>query len=128
VREVFLTSQILKAARSSARFEIFGDPVHNAHYTEAMIRNATVRGHVVQSVTRTASEVMSMLETIVVKEESERVKESEGIVMTKAMKIKYKDEWLRVNKDMLQYAGLGMPMFGEDRPIFCGGILFSMSF
>jgi hypothetical protein len=55
-----------------------------------------------------------MLETIVVKEESERVKASEGIVMTKAMKIKYKDEWLRVNKDMLQYAGLRMPMFGED--------------
>jgi hypothetical protein len=72
-----------------------------------------VRGHVVQSITRTASEVMSMLETIVVKEESERVKASEGIVMTKAMKIKHKDEWLRVNKDMLQYAGLGMPMFGD---------------
>ncbi len=54
-----------------------------------------------QSVTRTASEVMSMLETIVVKEESERVKASEGIVMTKVMTIKYKDEWLRVNKDML---------------------------
>ncbi len=71
---------------------------------------------------------MSMLETIVVKEESERVKASEGIVMTKAMKIEYKDEWLRINKDMLQYAGLGMPMFGEDQPIFCGGILFSMSF
>jgi hypothetical protein len=66
-----------------------------------MIWEATVRGHVVQSVTRTASEVMSMLETIVVKEESETVKASEGIVMTKAMTIKYKDEWLRVNKDML---------------------------
>jgi hypothetical protein len=63
-----------------------------------------------------------------VKEESERVKASEGIVMTEAMQIEYKDEWLRINKDMLQYAGLGMPMFGEDRPIFCGGILFSMSF
>jgi hypothetical protein len=93
-----------------------------------MIREATARGHVVQSITRTASEVMSMLETIVVKEESERLKAREGIVMTKAMKIKYKDEWLRVNKDILQYARLGMPMFGEDRPIFCGGILFSMSF
>ena len=128
VRKVFLTSQILQAARSTARFEIFGDPVQNAQYIDAMIREANARGHVVQSVMRTPSEVMSMLETIVVKEESERIKASQGIVMTKAMKIAYKDEWLRVNKDMLQYAGLGIPMFGVERPMFCGGIFFAMSF
>ncbi len=93
VREVFLTSQILQAARVSARFENVGNPVQNVHYTEAMIREAAARGHAVQSATRTASEVMSMLETIVVKEDSERVKASEGIVMTKPMKIEYKDEW-----------------------------------
>ncbi len=81
-----------------------------------------------QSVIRTPPEVMSMLETIVVKEESERIKASQGIVMTKAMKIAYKDEWLRANKDMLQYAGLGIPMYGEEQPIFCGGVLFAMSF
>jgi hypothetical protein len=69
MREVFLPSQILQAARLTARFEIFGDPVQNAQYTDAIMPESTARGHVVQSVIRTPSEVMSMLETIVVKEE-----------------------------------------------------------
>lgn len=77
---------------------------------EEMIGEAAARGHEVQSIIKTASEVMAMLETIVVKEEAERLKSSEGSVMTKAMKMEYKDEWLRINKDMLQHAGLGMPM------------------
>ena len=128
VREAFLTSQILQAARSLARFEMFGDSVENANYAEAMIRKAAAREHDVQSVTKTASEVMATLETIVAKKEAERVKASEGIVMTKANKIEYKDEWLRINKNMLQYVGLGMPTIGEDEPIFFGGMLFSMSF
>jgi hypothetical protein len=35
VRDVFFTKMILQIARSCARFELFGDPVENAHYTRA---------------------------------------------------------------------------------------------
>ena len=55
VREVFLASQILQAARLAARFEIFSDPVENVTYAEAMIREAAARGHELQSITKTAS-------------------------------------------------------------------------
>ncbi len=37
IRDVFLSKQILQSARSSAKFELFGDPVENAHYTRAML-------------------------------------------------------------------------------------------
>ena len=67
VRDVFLTKQILQSARSSAKFELFGDPVENAHYTRAMLREATARGHNVMSISKTSSEVMAMLESMVAK-------------------------------------------------------------
>ena len=76
VRDVFLTKQILQSARSSAKFELFGDPVENAHYTRAMLREATSRGHNVMSISKTSSEVMALLESMVVKEEAERLKAS----------------------------------------------------
>ena len=71
VREVFLTKQILQSARSGAKFELFGDPVENAHYTSALVREATAQGHVVTSISKTSSEVMAMLESMVVKEQAE---------------------------------------------------------
>jgi hypothetical protein len=85
----FLSKQILQSERSSAKFELFGDPVENAHYTRAMLREATSREHNVMSISNTSSEVMAMLESMVVKEEAEHLKASENPLMTNGMKKDY---------------------------------------
>ena len=53
--------------------KIFGDPTKN-YYTKAILREITAQDHNVTAVTRTASDVMAMLEKIVVNEEAERLK------------------------------------------------------
>jgi hypothetical protein len=60
-RGEFLTKMILQSAIQLARFKIFGNPTENAHHTTAMLREMTSRGHDVQVVTKTASDVMTML-------------------------------------------------------------------
>jgi hypothetical protein len=127
-RGEFLTKMILQSAIQLARFEIFGNPTENAHYTTAMLREMISRGHSVQVATKTALDVMTILEKIVVNKEAERLMATSGISMTQAGKKDYITEWLQLNKDMLRYGGLGIQMIGEEEPQFCGGIFFSMSY
>ncbi len=125
---MFLSKQILQSARSSAKFDLFGDPIENAHYTRAMLREATSRGHNVMSISKTSSQVMAMLESMVVKEDAERLKASENLLMTNGMKKDYIEDWKESNKDMLQNAGLGTSDLWEEEPVFCSGVFLSMSF
>jgi hypothetical protein len=53
---------ILQSAIQLAGFAIFGNPAENAHYITAMLREMTSRGHDVQVVTKTALDVITMLE------------------------------------------------------------------
>ena len=103
---------------------MFGDPVENAHYTRAMLREATERGHNVMSISKTSSEVMAMLETMVVKEEAERLKASQNLLMTNGMKKDYIEDWKESNNDMLENAGLGTLDLWEEEPVFCGGVFY----
>jgi hypothetical protein len=66
-----------------------------------MLKKMTSRGHDVQVVTKTASDVMIMLEKIVVNKEAEWLMATSGISMMRAMKKDYITEWLQLNKDML---------------------------
>jgi hypothetical protein len=52
----------------------------------------------------------------VVNKEAERLMATSGMSMTRAMKKAYITEWLQLNKDMLQYGGLGIQMIGEEEP------------
>ena len=101
VHDDFLTKMILQIARPNAWFELFGDPVENAHYTRAILREAAKQGHNVLSISKTASEVMAMLDVKVVKEEVERVKTSDNILMSKQMKLDYIEDWKDANQQML---------------------------
>ena len=38
------------------------------------------------------------------------------------------ERWCQNNQNMLHNSGLGIPMFGEHHPVFCGGVFLSMSF
>ena len=62
--------------------EVFGNPTENAHYTMAMSREISSRGHDVIVVTKTAAQVMAALEKIVVNEEADRLQASGGICMS----------------------------------------------
>ncbi len=101
-RGEFLTKMILQSAIQLARFEVFGNPTENAHYTTAMLREMTSRGHDMQVVTnKTASDVMTMLEKMVVSKEAEQLMATSEISMTRPMKKDYITEWLQLIKDML---------------------------
>jgi hypothetical protein len=92
-----------------------------------MLREMTIRGHKGKTISKTALDVMALLEKIVVQEESDQLKATEGISMTREMKKQYVSEWISINKEMLQHGGLGIQMIGEPTPQFCGGVFFSMS-
>jgi hypothetical protein len=57
--EDFLTIMILQTIKKLCRFKIFGNPTENVHYTTAMMRVMTIRGHKVEAIIKTASNVMS---------------------------------------------------------------------
>jgi hypothetical protein len=73
---------ILQNAKMQCWFELFGNPTENAHYTNAMLREMTIRGHKVKTISKTALDVMALLEKIFVQEESDQLKATEGISMT----------------------------------------------
>jgi hypothetical protein len=52
VREDFLTPMIVQNAKMQCRFELFGNPTVNAQYTIAMLRETSIRGHKVKSITK----------------------------------------------------------------------------
>ena len=54
------------------RFKLFGNPTEFATYVSAMLNEMSTRGHKVKTITKTRSEVMTMLEKIVVQEEADR--------------------------------------------------------
>ena len=70
---------------------------------------------------------MAMLEMFVVNKEEEQLK-GLGQKMTREMKKEYIVEWIDINKDMLQYGGLGTLMIGEEEPQFCGGTFLLMNY
>ena len=53
-----------------------------------MLREMTVRGHKVKSITKSAADVMAMLEKIVVQEEADQLQVKDGTTMTREMKTK----------------------------------------
>jgi hypothetical protein len=72
VRADFATKAILQHGKLMCRFKLFGNPDDNATYIPAMLNEMMVRGHKVKTITKTPSEVMTMLEKIVVQEEADR--------------------------------------------------------
>jgi hypothetical protein len=84
--------------------------------------------HKMVAITKTAADVMSLLEKIVFQEESDRLQAKEGINMTREMKKEYMSGWMSITNDMLQHGGLGIQMIAKPIPKFCGGVFFSMSY
>jgi hypothetical protein len=100
---------LLQRAKKACTFELFGNPSENAQYTNAMLREITVRGHKVKSITKSAADaVMAMLEKIVVQKEADQLQAKDGTTKPTEMKRrKYAADWIHINKEMLQEGGLG---------------------
>ena len=129
VRADFATKAILQHGKLMCRFKLFGNPDDNATYIPAMLNEMMVRGHKVKTITKTPSEVMTMLEKIVVQEEADRqLALTKPAPMTARMKKQYVIDWKEANQAMLQQGGLGIQMIGEPTPKFCAGVFFSMSY
>jgi hypothetical protein len=60
----------------------------NAQCTTAMLRETSFWGHKVKSIYKTAADVMTMMEKIVVQEEADRLQAKDGTTMTREMKKK----------------------------------------
>ncbi len=129
VRSDFATKAILQNGKMMCRFQLFGNPNDNATYIPAMLNEMSARGHKVKTITKTPSEVMTMLEKIVVQEEADRnLGLKKPAPMTAQMKKQYVIDWKAENQEMLQQGGLGIQMIGEPTPTFCAGVFFSMSY
>jgi hypothetical protein len=119
---------VYQRAKKACRFELFGNLSKNAQYTKSMLREMTVRGHKVKSITKAAADVMAMLEKIVVQEEADSLQAKDRTTTTRVMKKKYAADWIHINNEMLQEGGLGIQMIGDPIPEFCAGVFFSMSY
>ena len=124
VKEKFLTVNILQAARSQARFDLFGDPTQNVQYVKALHAEMVGQGHNVNIVQHTAMHVIMMLEKMMLQEEIDRQK-SNNVKMSGQQKLDYIVKWRKMNSTMLKDGGLGPPDPGSPRHKFLTGIFFS---
>ncbi len=116
VKEKFMTSSLIQNARSFARDEIFGDPLQNVMFSNAIVDKIEEGGHDVVMVLKDRLEVMKMLERVVLSEEMRKQK-AQGKLMKKKEKIEYVTKWKKNNKKILDDGGLLEPKMGDFLPL-----------
>jgi hypothetical protein len=130
VKEKFMTSSLMQNAQSFARDEIFGDPLQNVMFSNALVDKIEEGGHNVVMALKDRLEVMTMLERVVLSDKMRKQK-AQGKLMKKYEKIDYVTKWKKKNKKILDEGGLLEPKMGDfslTTPIkFMSGIFISIS-
>jgi hypothetical protein len=130
IKAKFLSRNLIANAKNQARLEVFGNPDDNVHLVTTLVEEMKSRGHEVQLVLRSATEVTKMLEKMVVTEESNKRK-GVGDLMTRQDKVTYLKSWKVANMQMLIDAGLDPVtqgiMEGHTTSKFVSGLFFSTS-
>ncbi len=88
VKDKFMTPLLLQNTRIIAREIIFGDPSANVFIANALVDKMKDGEHDVMVVTKGCSEVLTMLERVVLSDEM-RKNEATGKLMTRQEKIDY---------------------------------------
>ena len=112
IKVKFQSTSLLQNARTFARTEIFGDPANNVLFLNGLVEKMKEGGHHVLAVIKERSEVMKMLERVVLSEEMTRKKAAKKL-MTKAEKISYVTNWKAKNRKMLIEGGVWPPRGGD---------------
>ena len=130
IKVKFQSTSLLQNARTFARTEIFGDPANNVLFLNGLVEKMKGGGHHVLAVIKERSEVMKMLERVVLSEEMTRTKAAKKL-MTKAEKISYVKNWKAKNRKMLIEGGVWPPRGGDQvilYPLkFLSGVFFAPS-
>jgi hypothetical protein len=126
-----MTPLLLQNTRTIAWEIIFGDPSANVFLANALVDKMKDGGHDVMVVTKGCSEVLTMLERVVLSDEMQKNKAT-GKLMTRQEKIDYVTKWEIKNKHILEEGGLLTPKRRDaaclTTPlIFFCGIFFSIS-
>ncbi len=101
VKDKFMTPLLLQNTRTIAREIIFGDPSANVFLENALVDKMKNGGHDVMVVTKGCSEVLMMLERVVLSDEMKKNKAT-GKLMTRQEKIDYVKKWKIKNKHILK--------------------------
>mgnify|MGYP006153922695 CR=1 FL=1 len=112
IKVKFQSTSLLQNARTFATMEVFGDPGNNVLFLNGLVQKMKEGGHHVVVVIKEHSEVMKMLERVVLSEEMERKKAAKKL-MTKAEKISNVTNWKAKNRKMLIEGGVWPPMGGD---------------
>jgi hypothetical protein len=112
VKDKFMTPSLLQNIRTIAREIIFGDPSANVFLANASVDKMTDGGHDVMVVTKGCSEVLTILERVVLSEKMRKNKAT-GKLMTRQEKIEYVTKWKSKNKHILKEGGLLVPKRGD---------------
>ena len=83
VKEKFMTCSLIQNARSFACDEIFGDPMQNVMFSNALVDKIEEGGHDVIMMFRDRLEVMKMLEHVVLSDEMRKKKEQGNLMKKK---------------------------------------------
>jgi hypothetical protein len=131
VKDKFMTPLLLQNTRTIAREIIFGDPPANVFLANALVDKMKDGGHDVMVVTKQCSEVLTMLEPVVLFDEMRKNKAT-GKLMTRQEKMNYVTTWKIKNKHILKEGGLLAPKRGDAARlttplIFLCGIFFLIS-
>jgi hypothetical protein len=126
-----MTPLLLQNTRTIAREIIFGDPSANVFLANALVEKMKDGGHNVMVVAKGCSEVLTMLERVVLSDEMRKNKAT-GKLMTRQEKIDYVTNWKIKNKHILEEGGLLAPKTGHAARLttplfFLCGIFYSIS-
>ena len=99
-----MTSLLMQNAWSFARDEIFGDPLQNVMFSNALVDKIKEGGHDVVMVLKDWLEVRTMLERVVLSDEIRKQK-AQGKLMKEHEKINYVTKWKKRTKRYLMREG-----------------------
>jgi hypothetical protein len=126
VKEMFITSSLLKNARTMARDEIFGDLATNVFFANGLVKRMKGCGIDVKVLMKDWKKVVRMLKCVVLSDLIHKNK-VEGKLMTKAEEIEFVINQKLENKEVLEDEGLREPELGDVPLKLISGILFSTS-
>ena len=122
IRPKFLTASLLQNARKLSRDEIFGDPANNVSYMKGLVDKMKEAGHDVNLVLKNNTEVLKMLERVIITDEMRKNK-SIGKLMSRDEKIDFIRNWKDKNQLLLEESGL---IDVTSNLMFVSGIFFSI--
>ena len=112
IKVKFLSTSLLQNARTFARTEVFGDPGNNVLFLNGLVQKMKEGGHHAVVVIKEHSEVMKMLERVMLSEEMEQKKAAKKL-MTKEEKISYVMKWKKKIRLVRIEGGVWLPRGGD---------------